>query len=113
MRLHRHGTDLALDVRCAFSWHARMRGLLGVSEAALARAGLWLRPCGAVHTLGMVCAIDVVFLDREGVVKKVVASLPPGRWAVARGAHSVLELHAGATLRAGIYPGDRLHVLPR
>jgi uncharacterized membrane protein (UPF0127 family) len=54
-------------------------------------------------------AIDVVFLDRDGQVVKVVSELKPYRAALGgRGAHSALELAAGAAKRCGIAVGDRL-----
>jgi uncharacterized membrane protein (UPF0127 family) len=54
-------------------------------------------------------AIDVVFLDRNGRVVKVVSELKPYRAALGgRGAHSALELPAGAVARCGIAVGDRL-----
>jgi uncharacterized protein len=54
--------------------------------------------------------IDVVFLDRELRVLKVVPSLAPWRMASGRGARAVLELAAGECERRGVEPGDRLVV---
>ena len=54
-------------------------------------------------------AIDAVFIDRNGRVVRVAADLPPWRFAtMARGARDVLELPAGAALRAGTQAGDEL-----
>jgi uncharacterized protein len=52
--------------------------------------------------------IDVVFLDRELRVLKVVPRLSPWRFASGRGARAVLELAAGECERRGLRPGDRL-----
>jgi hypothetical protein len=54
-------------------------------------------------------AIDVVFLDRDGQVVKIVPEMKPYRAALGgRGAHSALELPAGAAAHCGIAVGDRL-----
>jgi uncharacterized membrane protein (UPF0127 family) len=52
--------------------------------------------------------IDVVFLDRELRVTKVVHRLGPWRLAAGRGAKAVLELAAGECERLGVAPGDEL-----
>jgi len=85
----------------------RMKGLLGRNELP-AGEGIWLRPCGSVHTAFMRFAIDVVFLDREGRVVRVVGGLRPWRAVGARGSPSVIELAAGECERRGIAEGDVL-----
>ncbi len=83
---------------------ARLRGLLG--RAALSPGeGLLLRPCNGIHTLGMRFAIDVLFLDAEGLVIRVEPSLQPGRmvpWV--RGARQALELSSGGRAGGGCHP---------
>jgi uncharacterized membrane protein (UPF0127 family) len=95
--------------RCAVADRmlARMRGLLGHKDFP-AGDGILLRPCPSVHTLFMRFPIDVVFLDREGEVLKIVENLKPWRTAGARRAHSALELPAGEAARVGVAVGDRL-----
>jgi uncharacterized membrane protein (UPF0127 family) len=85
----------------------RMRGLLG-RKTLEPGAGLLLRPAPSVHTLFMRFPIDVVFLDRDGRVLKVVPELRPWRAAGCRGARQVLELAAGEAARRGLATGDRL-----
>jgi uncharacterized protein len=70
--------------------------------------GLWIAPCGSVHTIGMKIAIDVAFLDPDGRVVRVVSGLPPGRFASARGARSAVEATAGAFAR--LRTGERLEL---
>jgi uncharacterized membrane protein (UPF0127 family) len=86
---------------------ARMRGLLGRKQLP-AGEGMLLRPCPSVQTLFMRFPIDVVFLDRDGVVLKVVENLRPWRSAGARRAHATLELAEGEAARVGISVGDKL-----
>jgi len=86
----------------------RRRGLLGRTGLEPGR-GMLLTPCSSVHTFFMRFRIDVVFLDRNGVVLAVVPDLGPGRlaWGGWR-ARQTLELAAGAAAAAGLRRGDRL-----
>jgi uncharacterized membrane protein (UPF0127 family) len=89
--------------------HTRMRGLLGHTGLRTGE-GLLIRPASAIHTFFMRFAIDVVFIDRDGVVLDVVPRLRPWRFAGKRGARSVLELAAGEADARRIWPGDRLDI---
>src|SRR6266516_6338768 len=94
--------DLAAD-----PWR-RMRGLLGRPALEPGR-GLLIVPCRAVHMLGMTYPIDVVHLDRQGVVLKVLRGLRPWRIGpLVRRSHMVLELPAGAAGATGA--GDQLRL---
>jgi uncharacterized membrane protein (UPF0127 family) len=86
---------------------ARMRGLLGRSELPPGE-GMLLRPAGSVHTAFMRFPIDVVFLDGERRVVRIVPALRPWRFASARRADAVLELGAGECARVGLREGDVL-----
>jgi uncharacterized membrane protein (UPF0127 family) len=88
----------------------RMRGLLG-RDSLPAGEGLLLQPAPSVHTAFMRFPIDVIFLDRDLQVVKVVEELRPWRGASARRARSALELAAGAASASGIQSGDRLAVV--
>jgi uncharacterized membrane protein (UPF0127 family) len=95
--------------RCVVAGNAlsRSRGLLGRRELPRGE-GLLLRPASSVHMFFMRFPIDVVFLDRELVVRKVVPSLKPWRLAFGLGSKAVLELAAGECERRGLRAGDRL-----
>jgi uncharacterized protein len=98
--------------RCvvADSFVSRLRGLLG-RRGLDPDEGLLIRPAGSVHMFFMRFAIDVVFLDAELRVRKVVAGLRPWRMAGCRGAKAALELPAGAAARAGIEVGEKLEIV--
>lgn len=98
---------IANRVRLATSSETRRRGLLGVSSLDT-DSGLWIYPCEAIHTFGMKIPIDTIFLDRDGLVKKIRPNLIARRIAICLTAHSVLELAAGAIDRSGTQIGDRL-----
>jgi uncharacterized membrane protein (UPF0127 family) len=87
----------------------RMRGLLGRRELG-SDEGMLLRPAPSVQTLFMRFPIDVVFLDRNGVVVGVRPEVRPWRSRSCRRARSTLELRAGEAARRGIRAGDVLEV---
>lgn len=99
-----------LRVRVARSFGARLVGLLG-RRALPADQALLLVPCNNVHTFFMRFAIDVVFLDREGVVLAIVPRLAPWRIAAARRAYACLELAAGGAARFELAAGRRISEL--
>jgi uncharacterized protein len=110
--LRRPDGTLACE-RCVVAETAptRMRGLLG-RDGLDDHEGLLIRPTNSVHMFFMRFAIDVVFLDRDLVVRKVVEALRPWRMAGCRGARAALELPAGAAARRGIAVGERLTLEP-
>ena len=99
---------VASQAEKAESHWARLKGLMW--RRALPEGGaLLITPCTSVQTTFMRFAIDVVFLDRDGQVVKIVPELNPFRAALGgRGAYSALELAAGAANRCGIAVGDSL-----
>jgi uncharacterized membrane protein (UPF0127 family) len=102
---------VACCVEVADRGPARTRGLLGRQSLGKGE-GLWIVPCEAVHTFGMRFAIDLVFLDRRNVVRKVRSSVRPWRLSGCLRAHSVIELAAGTLKSTPVHPGDTLHFSP-
>jgi hypothetical protein len=90
---------------------ARLRGLLG-RDGLPDGEGLLIKPANSVHMFFMRFAIDVVFLDRDLVVRKIVEALRPWRLAGCRGARAALELPAGTASRRGVTVGERLTLEP-
>ena len=82
---------------------SRARGLLGRSAV---EGALVLSPCRAVHTLGMRFAIDVAFLDGDGIVLKVVRMARHRIGLPVWKARTVVEAEAGAFERWGLHIGD-------
>jgi uncharacterized protein len=85
----------------------RLRGLLGVGGLPPGE-GIVLRPGWSIHTAFMRFPIDVVYVDADQVVIKVVPNLRPWRASTCRGARDVVELAAGECARRGLEPGDRV-----
>ena len=102
------GTVVAEQARIADGFWSRFWGLMGKGSLPEGQ-GLLLKPSNSIHTVFMRFAIDVVFVDREMKVVKVAPEMRPFRVALAfGGAHSALELPAGAASQAQIEPGDQL-----
>lgn len=85
----------------------RMRGLL--ARPPLQRnEGLLITPCASVHTLGMGYPIDIVFLDHDWKIIKMVPHLKPFRTAGCARAAMTLELAAGVAEELALSTGDHL-----
>ena len=100
-------TPVAENVRVADGIWSRFLGLMGRRELA-EDGGLLLAPCSSVHTVFMRFPIDVVFLDRDDGVVKIVRAMKPYRTALGGGGKKALELPAGTAGRLGLEPGDQL-----
>jgi uncharacterized membrane protein (UPF0127 family) len=99
-------------VRIATSMWARFWGLMGKRRLPDGEA-LLIDPCSSVHTMFMRFPIDVVYLDAENRVLKVVDSMKPWRASLGgKGAKRVLEMLPGAAAAAGLGPGAVLDLEP-
>ena len=85
----------------------RMRGLLG-RRSLPPGEGMLLQPSPSIHTAFVRFPIDVVFLDRNLRVIKLVEHLPPWHTASAMEGRSTLELSAGEISRRHVQVGDQL-----
>ena len=102
------GTVVAERCRIASSAIDRSVGLLRTPEV-LPGEGLLIERSPSIHMFFMRYAIDVVFIDRDGRVTKVISRLKPWRIvAWARGARDCIELRAGALEESGTRRGDQL-----
>lgn len=90
--------------KAASAWE-RMRGLLGRDRLGDSEA-LLLEPCRSVHCMGMRYPLDLVYIDRQGRVCKLVYDVKPWRFSASLQAHATLELAAGVLAATGIKLGD-------
>lgn len=89
------GETIAVEVKRAYSFYSRLRGLLFTKPLPPER-GLHIKPCRSVHTFMMGYAIDVLYLDAQSRVVGIEEELRPGRiGAVIKNTASVVELPAG------------------
>ncbi|MFC4321745.1 DUF192 domain-containing protein [Litchfieldia salsa] len=83
------------SIRKASTFFSRLKGLM-FRINPLNQEGLWILPCNSIHMCFMFFPIDVIFLDKEYKVVKLVRGLKPWRIvSPVSGAHSVLELPVG------------------
>jgi uncharacterized membrane protein (UPF0127 family) len=112
LRLVHPATGRVLAARLAKPRTAFGRGLGLMFRRSLSSGeGMWIAPCSGIHTFFMRFAIDVVFLDRGQRVVRAYEAL--GRWRMVPlviGAHSVVELPAGALRGLELGRGEQLAV---
>ena len=105
----RTGQVIAEAAELAVTSASRRRGLLG-RDRLDPGAALIIAPCNSNHMFFMRFAIDVVYVDRAGRVRKIVRALRPWRISAALSAYAVIELGAGSLDGCDIQRGDRLYV---
>lgn len=71
-------------------------------------SGILITPCSSIHMFFMRFPIDVIFLDRDNAVVKVVHRIKPWRVAIGGGGKKALELPAGTAEALPISEGHQL-----
>jgi len=106
---------VATHARVADGYFSRLVGLLGTTRRwARAGQGLWIVPSHGVHTIGMLYALDLIFLDRKFNVVDVEEHVRPFRISkVSFKADSILELPVHTVFRTETRIGDHLEISPR
>lgn len=102
-------TVVVEEVTLATSMWSRFCGLMG-KKGLPEGHGLLIDPCSSIHMFFMRFPLDVVFLNKEGRVTKVVKEIKPWRMALGGGGKKALEIAAGAAAAANVEPGDELTV---
>jgi uncharacterized membrane protein (UPF0127 family) len=104
------GQTVLENLEVADTFWTRAIGLLGRSRLE-GNSGLWIQGSGSIHTFFMRFAIDLVFLDENLVVTKIVEKVQPWRM-VWRGwkSASVIELQSGFVEKCPLSIGEQLHV---
>ncbi|MCP3850583.1 MAG: DUF192 domain-containing protein [Gammaproteobacteria bacterium] len=101
------GKRLLNSVRLTATASERMKGLLG-SQGLKSNDGLIISPCNSVHTFFMKYSIDVIYLDKEGIIKKIVPALKPWRMSFCFSCASTLELASGEANKIKLILGQQL-----
>lgn len=111
IRHMRTGKDIASRVESALTFSKRLIGLMGRSTIP-DEQGLYFPGCKSIHTFGMKFAIDVLFLDKEMKITKIVSRLNPNRLAFAPFAtRATLELAGGALKKHDLKVGDEIALI--
>lgn len=103
------GALLVDDLEIASTGAAKRKGLLGRDHLPFG-GGMLFPGVWSIHTLNMRFAIDVLFLDKDLYVRRVIPAVPPTRMVSGFLASYCLELPAGARERVPIEPGDGLRI---
>ena len=102
-------TVLADRCCCANSFWERLVGLLNRQELAVGE-GLLLGRCQGIHTVGMRFAIDIISIDSDFRVVRIINNLTPFRACVLNRAVYVVELPAGTVERTRTMVDDQIHI---
>jgi uncharacterized protein len=104
------GTVVADHLGLADNVFSRFMGLMFRRDLP-AGHGLAIRPCNSIHMFFMRFPLDVVFVDGDGRVVRVLDAIRPWRLSsVVRGAKAAIELPAGTAARTGVRPGTVVHM---
>lgn len=96
-----------LKVFVADTFCLRSRGLLFRSKLEVDQSML-IMPCNAVHSFFMRYSLDLVYLDKENRIVKIVENLKPWRFSVCFKAYSVMELNVGVANKLDLKQGDKI-----
>jgi uncharacterized membrane protein (UPF0127 family) len=100
-------SGITLRLRIANGFWAKLRGLMWTSGPKPGEA-LLLRQCASVHTCFLFKALDLAYLDHDGVIVRLVPRLLPWRVSRCRDAVHTLELQQGAIAAFGLAVGQHI-----
>lgn len=102
--------NLGKNVKIAKTFWERFLGLM-FSKDLVGFDGLLITHCNSIHTFFMNYSLDVVFMDKNFNIVKIIRNLKPRRMTgLYFKASQVLELKAG-TLDKNITAGDKVECL--
>lgn len=94
----------------ANSFWPRMKGLMGKKDLA-EDEGLLLVPCNSVHSMFMRFPIDLLFLDRELKIIRIIERFKPWKATpIFRDCYQVVELRSGIVVKKGVSIKDELEI---
>lgn len=99
-----------LSLRIARTFFQRLAGLL-FRPRLQANEMLLIPGCNSVHMIGMRYAIDLVYLDRHGLIMKCVPRLRPFGLSICAKAWAALEMAEGTVARLRLEAGQTLPML--
>jgi len=102
------GEVILQEAELAESFWKRLLGLLKRNSLEPGK-GMVIRPCRAVHTLGMAFSIDVGFVDEKGCLCLLLEKMKPGRFSpTVKEASYVIEAPAGTFQATGTELNDKI-----
>ena len=104
------GEVIAKRVKLALDYKSRSIGLLNRKSIDPEEA-LVIKPCNSIHTFFMKFPIDVLYMNKDNKVVKIVESLKPWRLSNCLFlANYVIEFNANALKKHSIKEGDCLKI---
>lgn len=101
--------SIAKNVKYAHSMLDRMLGVMFIKEMK-GMDGLLIDPCNSIHNCFVRFSLDVIFIDKENKVVKIIRDFRPWRFTrIYFKSRKVLELPAGSLID-NISIGDQLEV---
>ena len=95
------------NLKVANTFVGRLKGLMGTTLQE--GEGLQIQPCNSIHTFWMKTAIDVIFVDKNHSVLKVILNMERGKMSpMVKGSKYVIEALPGAFDHVNI--GDRVGI---
>lgn len=105
-KLHKGDQLILHKIFYARTFFQRLMGLM-FKKDMLAFDGLFIPDCKSIHTCFMRFEIDVLFLDKDLNIIKIIESLKPWRLTnIVFKAMGVLELPGGSVSKYGLKVGD-------
>lgn len=100
-----------MKIIVAETFFDRVKGLLG-KDSLPPNTGLLIKPCKQVHTFFMKFTIDVVFIDKKGIIVHLEKALKPFKiskyvWK----AYAVIEFAEGTIEKQGYQIGQKISYL--
>lgn len=106
------GVVIAPQAQLACTLIPRLKGLLGRSGLGQDQ-GLILKPCNSIHTFFMRFTIDVLFLDKNMRIVKIINSMPPFRLSpLVWTSQMAVELPAGKVAQTETQVDDIVELKP-
>ena len=104
------GSEISSSVKMADSFFKRLMGLMGKNGLGKEEC-LIIKPCSSIHTFCMKFSIDVVFMDREGKVVKLIRGITPKKMVMPiKEAYFVVEFDSRNEMTFEIEEGDVLKI---
>ena len=91
MKLIHNNKQININVFTALNFKERTGGLL-IRQPLQTHEALLIKPCNSIHTVGMKYSLDIVYLNKNGVILKLVKNVKPFRFSICLNAYAVLEL---------------------
>ncbi|MCF7873594.1 MAG: DUF192 domain-containing protein [Candidatus Omnitrophica bacterium] len=102
--------EIACFAKIASGFYLRLLGLMFKNNLPEDQALIFYQ-APSIHTFFMRFPIDIIFLDRQMKVKRIVNSLSPWRVVFCKGAYVTIELPVGKAKQNNISLGDKIELV--